>query len=53
MARAFDPETVNIIAAAYDAAWQRITSQYPFFMEHQAKTDRQIPVVTLVKPASG
>jgi hypothetical protein len=24
MARAFDPETVNIIAAAYDAAWQEI-----------------------------
>jgi hypothetical protein len=24
MARAFDPETVNLIAAAYHAAWQEI-----------------------------
>jgi deazaflavin-dependent oxidoreductase (nitroreductase family) len=29
------------------AVWGRITELYPFFMEHQRKTTREIPVVEL------
>jgi deazaflavin-dependent oxidoreductase (nitroreductase family) len=27
--------------------WAMVVEQYPFFAEHQAKTDRQIPVIVL------
>jgi deazaflavin-dependent oxidoreductase (nitroreductase family) len=29
--------------------WELITSQYPFFKDHQAKISREIPVVELVR----
>jgi hypothetical protein len=39
MARAFDPETVNIIAAAYDAAWQEIEANAAKPMPLAQKTE--------------
>ncbi|HEX3790148.1 MAG TPA: nitroreductase family deazaflavin-dependent oxidoreductase [Pseudonocardiaceae bacterium] len=33
----------------YDRLWNVLTSNYPFFTEHQAKTDRTIPVVILTR----
>ena len=29
--------------------WEHIVQQYPFFGEHQAKIDRQIPVVEILR----
>jgi deazaflavin-dependent oxidoreductase (nitroreductase family) len=33
----------------YDRVWATITEQYPFFAEHQQKTERTIPVVALTR----
>jgi deazaflavin-dependent oxidoreductase (nitroreductase family) len=33
----------------YDRIWARITADYPFFADHQAKTERVIPVVALTR----
>lgn len=46
------PDTFDAIATvtegeARQQLWARITEQYPFFIEHQAKITRQIPVVAL------
>ena len=38
MARVFDPETVNIIAAVYDAAWQEIEAAAAKPMSPSQKT---------------
>jgi deazaflavin-dependent oxidoreductase (nitroreductase family) len=35
--------------AERDRLWAEITEKYPFFVEHQAKTARTIPVVALVR----
>lgn len=35
-----------------EALWASITEQYPFFVEHQAKTTREIPVVALERSGS-
>ena len=32
--------------------WNWIVEKYPFFAEHQTKTTRQIPLVTLSRPES-
>ena len=32
--------------------WETISAAYPFFVEHQAKTARLIPLVALPRPAS-
>jgi deazaflavin-dependent oxidoreductase (nitroreductase family) len=47
-------DTFEAVAATIEdperkQVWERITAQYPFFVEHQAKTNRQIPVVALVR----
>lgn len=31
----------------YDRLWAEITAGYPFFLEHQAKVERRIPLVRL------
>ena len=31
--------------------WELLKQQYPFFAEHETKTDRRIPVVALVPDA--
>jgi deazaflavin-dependent oxidoreductase (nitroreductase family) len=44
------PATAIVPAdAERDALYARIAAQYPFFVEHQGKTSRAIPVVALVR----
>jgi deazaflavin-dependent oxidoreductase (nitroreductase family) len=50
------PETFDALAivtegTARQQLWTRITELYPFFVEHQAKTTRQIPVIVLQRQA--
>ncbi len=50
------PETFDALAiimegTARQQLWTRITELYPFFVEHQAKTTRQIPVIALQRQA--
>ncbi len=33
----------------YERTWSGIKEQYPFFAEHEQKTDREIPVVILTR----
>lgn len=56
--------TVELTAETFDATaalaegeerarlWAKIAEQYPFFIEHQARTTRQIPVIVLSRQAS-
>jgi deazaflavin-dependent oxidoreductase (nitroreductase family) len=46
------PDTFDAIATvtegeARQQLWTRVTEQYPFFIDHQAKVTRQIPVIVL------
>lgn len=43
----FDATAVVLRGAERDRVWTQIVEQYPFFVEHQAKTTRQIPVIAL------
>jgi deazaflavin-dependent oxidoreductase (nitroreductase family) len=43
----FDATAVVIEGAEYQRLWAKIVEGYPFFAEHQAKTERQIPVIAL------
>ena len=43
---------VQLEGAERDAAWQQITSASSFFAKYQQKTDRQIPVIRLVRRQS-
>jgi deazaflavin-dependent oxidoreductase (nitroreductase family) len=50
------PETFDALAIVMEGTarqqlWTRITELYPFFVEHQAKTTRQIPVIVLQRQA--
>jgi deazaflavin-dependent oxidoreductase (nitroreductase family) len=50
------PETFDALAIVMEGTarqqlWTRITELYPFFVEHQAKTTRQIPVIALQRQA--
>lgn len=36
-------------SAERDRLWSMLTELYPFFAEHQAKTEREIPVVILTR----
>jgi deazaflavin-dependent oxidoreductase (nitroreductase family) len=47
----FDAIAIVIEGKARQQLWTRITEQYPFFAEHQAKTTRQIPVIALEQRA--
>lgn len=42
-------DAVVASGAERDALFARITSEYPFFLDHQEKTSRVIPVVALVR----
>ena len=48
-AETFEATAVPLEGQEREQVWERIIAQYPFFVEHQAKTNRQIPVVALVK----
>jgi deazaflavin-dependent oxidoreductase (nitroreductase family) len=46
-------EAVAVVAEGADRArlWSMITDHYPFFLEHEAKAGREIPLVVLRRPA--
>jgi deazaflavin-dependent oxidoreductase (nitroreductase family) len=46
-AETFDATAVVTKGDERQQLWARILESYPFFAEHQAKTERQIPVVAL------
>jgi deazaflavin-dependent oxidoreductase (nitroreductase family) len=46
-AETFEANAVVTEGAERQRLWARIVEQYPFFVEHQAKTTRQIPVIAL------
>jgi hypothetical protein len=42
--------TASALAGAdRERAWAEITAAYPFFVDHEAKAGREIPVVTLTR----
>ncbi len=43
----YDATATILPATERDAAWQRITTAYPFFHDHAKSADRIIPVVAL------
>jgi deazaflavin-dependent oxidoreductase (nitroreductase family) len=44
------PATAVVLAGdERDRRWESITNQYPFFVEHQSRIARLIPVVALVR----
>jgi deazaflavin-dependent oxidoreductase (nitroreductase family) len=47
----YPADAVVASGAERDALFARIAAQYPFFLEHQEKTSRVIPVVALVRLA--
>ena len=47
----FDTTALVVEGASRQQLWSRITELYPFFIEHQAKTTRQIPVIVLERRA--
>jgi deazaflavin-dependent oxidoreductase (nitroreductase family) len=48
----FDATAAVLEGAERQQVWDRITQQYAFFTEHQAKVTRQIPVVALQRQQS-
>jgi deazaflavin-dependent oxidoreductase (nitroreductase family) len=50
-AETYPAQAVVLEGADRQQLWEKITSQYPFFSEHQAKIERQIPVVELKRIA--
>jgi deazaflavin-dependent oxidoreductase (nitroreductase family) len=47
----FDTTALVMEGSSRQQLWTRITELYPFFVEHQAKTTRQIPVIVLERRA--
>lgn len=50
-------ETYEAVAVVTEGAerarlWAMVTEHYPFFLDHQAKADREIPIVVLERPAA-
>jgi deazaflavin-dependent oxidoreductase (nitroreductase family) len=50
-------ETYEAVAVVPEGAerarlWSMVTEHYPFFLDHQAKAGREIPVVVLERPAA-
>ena len=43
----FDASAVVLEGTERQQLWDRIVASYPFFIEHQAKITRQIPVIAL------
>lgn len=51
-AETFDATAVVLEGSERHQMWTRIVELYPFFIEHQAKTTRQIPVIALSRQES-
>ncbi|TDK99001.1 DUF385 domain-containing protein [Mycobacterium paragordonae] len=47
----FDVEAALAPADRRPELWQRLIRMYPYFVEYQQRTSRQIPVVTLRRTA--
>jgi deazaflavin-dependent oxidoreductase (nitroreductase family) len=47
-------EAVAVVSEGAERArlWTMVTGHYPFFLDHQAKAGREIPVVVLERPAA-
>lgn len=43
----YDATAVVTEGAEYEALWAHIAASYPFFVEHQSRVERTIPVVAL------
>lgn len=43
----YEARATPLMVEERDKAWPRLTAAYPFLAEHQAKTDRVIPLVAL------
>jgi deazaflavin-dependent oxidoreductase (nitroreductase family) len=50
-ADSFDARAVVLEGSERQQQWERIAASYPFFIEHQAKVSRQIPVIALEREA--
>jgi deazaflavin-dependent oxidoreductase (nitroreductase family) len=48
----YEATAIVVEGAEYQRLWDLIVGQYPFFTEHQAKTERRIPVVALERQTS-
>jgi deazaflavin-dependent oxidoreductase (nitroreductase family) len=48
--QAYPALAVPLEGAARDHIWAEIKRLYPFFVDHEAKVDREIPVVELRRP---
>lgn len=46
---AYDATATPLAGAERERVWSDIKTAYPFFSEHEAKTDRVIPVVELIR----
>jgi deazaflavin-dependent oxidoreductase (nitroreductase family) len=47
----FEAIATPLAGDEYDRQWARIQRQYPFFVDHEQKAGRTIPVVALTKAA--
>lgn len=45
----YDAVATTATGAERDRLWSTLTREYPFFAEHQARTDREIPVVVVTR----
>jgi deazaflavin-dependent oxidoreductase (nitroreductase family) len=45
----FPARATPLTGADYERQWARIKEQYPFFTDHEAKANRRIPVVALIR----
>jgi deazaflavin-dependent oxidoreductase (nitroreductase family) len=45
----YDAMAIAAAGAERDRLWTTIKENYPFFADHEAKTDREIPVVVLTR----
>lgn len=49
----FDADAVILEGERREAEWQRLIKRYPFYVEHQAKVERVIPLIELVRVGQG
>src|SRR5215212_4193289 len=48
----FDASAMVLEGTERQQLWDRIVEQYPFFIEHQAKITRQIPLIALERKST-
>ena len=51
-ADSFDASAVVLEGTERQQLWDRIVEQYPFFIEHQAKITRRIPLIALERKST-